>query len=478
MRRALEFLMYLAFSAAALPFAWLGVNDILYYRAHPDMLEVMDSAPEVLGVMAAIWVMGPALAAGAVLALYFLIAGPRAARVSSAVLTGMWLVPFLAIPATPARSFARLYWDGLPFVALSVLPWVCAGVRLANHDRRKLCILLACGMLFLLPGAVPGQTAQRTPVVTTPHFAFYSDFDTNLNDALIAAGLARKKDKPELFHAGDEASCFEKLVPSARAAWEGAVAYYAQIISPSGWMARQQFLIRMHLVGFGDERPAERDVEFLEIARSFRAAAAPAYRACRWAMQDDKNRAWIADVQKKLGVDEERVAARVEQLYQKPWKVLPILVDVVETVDWSGANTSWSDSGQGNVLIANSPQGAAGFEVLIHEASHVLMDRSDPVRQALERAAKAAAFSLPDDLWHVVLFYTTGEAVRGVLDGSGPSGYTPMLYELFKGGSWVQYREALEQTWRPYVDGKRSLDAAATDLIAALRPEGSTKQGH
>jgi pimeloyl-ACP methyl ester carboxylesterase len=54
----------------------------------------------------------------------------------------------------------------------------------------------------------------------------------------------------------------------------------------------------------------------------------------------------------------------VEQLYQKRWKSVPILVDVVETVNWSGANTSWSDAGQGDVLISNSPQGTAAFEVL------------------------------------------------------------------------------------------------------------------
>jgi hypothetical protein len=55
--------------------------------------------------------------------------------------------------------------------------------------------------------------------------------------------------------------------------------------------------------------------------------------------------------------------------------MLPILVDVVETVNWSGATTSWSDAGQGDILISNPPQGTAAFEVLFHEASHLLLDR-------------------------------------------------------------------------------------------------------
>jgi hypothetical protein len=121
--------------------------------------------------------------------------------------------------------------------------------------------------------------------VTTSHFAIFSDFDTNLNAALIAAGLARKNGKSGVFHAGAGASCFDKLPPSARAAWDRAVDYYAEIISPVPFTARQQFLLRMQLVGFDAEWRAGEAVEFVEIARSFRAVAKPAYDACRWKVQ-------------------------------------------------------------------------------------------------------------------------------------------------------------------------------------------------
>lgn len=330
-------------------------------------------------------------------------------------------------------------------------------------------VTLGCWILLALPNASLGQAAQRIPVVATPHFAFYSDFDTNLNDALIAAGLARRNKKPELFHSGAEVACFDKLPPSARAAWNGAVDYYAQIISPVEWNARQQFLIRMELVGFDADEKAAEAVQFVEIARSFRAAAAPAYKACRWTAQDADNRRWIEEIQPRLAADEQKVAIRLEQLYKKRWATLPILVDVVETVSWSGANTSWSESGQGDVLIARSPGGAAAFETLFHEASHVLMDRGAPMRQALESAAQAVDFKLPSDLWHVVLFYTTGEAVRPILEEHGSPGYIPMIYEIFARGTWVEYRQAVENSWRPYIDGKRSLAEAAESLIAALR---------
>ena len=100
------------------------------------------------------------------------------------------------------------------------------------------------------------------------------------------------------------------------------------------------------------------------------------------------------------------------------------------------------------------------------------MDRSDPLRQALDKAASAVDFRLPGDLWHVVLFYTTGEAVRGILHDGGKPEYTPMVYAIFDRGTWGDYRKALESAWRPYIDGERTFTEAAASLIEALRRAG------
>jgi hypothetical protein len=327
---------------------------------------------------------------------------------------------------------------------------------------------LATWLLLAFIDGHAGQAAPRPAVLTTARFAFFSDFETNLNDALTAAGLARKKSGQELFRAGAEAACFGALPPSRRAAWNAAVDYYAQIVSPVSFAAREQFSTRMQLAGFGENPADAADAELVATSRSFRSVAGPAYRACRWDAQDVQNRQWIAELQPRLAAHEEALAARLEALYQKGWKTLPILVDVVETVDWSGANTGWSDAGQGHVLISSTVHGAAAFETVFHEASHVLMDRRDPVRRALDEAAQAAGVRLPGDLWHVVLFYTTGEVVRRGLAERGEPGYTPMLYEIYERGTWAEYRAVLEQHWGPCVDGKRSLAEAAASLVSAL----------
>ena len=344
---------------------------------------------------------------------------------------------------------------------------------MTRHSYLQAGVVLALGALLFAPGASFGQARERTAVATTPHFAFYSDFATNLNDALIAAGLARKRGEPELFHSGADVACFRDLPPSARAAWERAVDYYAEIISPGRFGDRQQYLVRMHLAGFDEESrddPGAR--QFIDIADAFQAAATPAYEACRWSAQDAANRRWIEELNPRLAAHEQRIAQRLEELYQKPWNGLLIPIDVVETVDWSGANTMIRSPAGGYIVISILYQGPAALEGVFHEASHLLMDRGDPLPKALADAARAANRPLPRDLWHVVLFYTTGEAVRRILAQAGEPEYTPMVVEIFdRSKEWGRYRQAIESTWPAYLDGKRTLPEAAADLLQAIPEE-------
>jgi hypothetical protein len=52
--------------------------------------------------------------------------------------------------------------------------------------------LAFAGMAAALTLFAPLAGARDEPVASTPHFTFYSDFNANLNDALIAAGAARR----------------------------------------------------------------------------------------------------------------------------------------------------------------------------------------------------------------------------------------------------------------------------------------------
>lgn len=344
------------------------------------------------------------------------------------------------------------------------------------HSLHRAPLVLALGTLLTAPSAGLGDEQERIPIATTPHFAFYSDFAVNLNDALIAAGEARRRERPELFHSGPERDCFGELPVAERAAWDRAVDYYAEIVSPSGTMGREQGLVRLSLIGIPDPEHVE-DRRLIAIITGLHAVAAPAYETCRWVTQEAQNQRWIEELSGRLAIHEKTIAAKLAELYDKPWHGLPISVDVVETVDRTGGNTKHLRPAGGHTLITSSApgyQGHGALEMVFHEASHLLMTQNDPVWRALDEAAEALDQPTPEDLWHVVLFYTTGETVRRVLEEAGESGYTPVVYEIFeRGGSWAGYRDAIESIWPTYLDGERTLSDAAADLIqATVSPNG------
>lgn len=338
-----------------------------------------------------------------------------------------------------------------------------------RHSLPAVGIVVGLGMALLGPKVVLAEDERRALVATTPHFAFHSDLATNLNDALVVAGSARNDGEPELFHTGsEEGSCFAELPPSARAGWDLAVDYYARIISPVSWLKRQQFLLRVDLAGFDDEVDA-RARGFVGIARGLRAAATPAYEACRWSAQDAENRHWIDALAPRLATHEAAIARRLEELYQVPWHGLPIRVDVVATAPVQGANSLISPP---HILVSSSIEEGDALEIVHHEASHTLMSRHDPVRQAFAEAARELELRVPGDLWHVVLFYTTGEAVRRSLEEAGQPDYTPFIYahDLWE-GRWGRYRRAIEENWPAYLDGQRTLSKAAAALLRGIAAE-------
>lgn len=307
---------------------------------------------------------------------------------------------------------------------------------------------------------------------TTAHFAFHSDFVTNLNDALIAAGTARRFGRPELFRSGPEVECFEALPAAARDGWARAVDYYTETVVPSGNFGREQGLLRHQLAVLERREPGDEDLRFLETAGALRAEAAPAYESCRWAAQDRENRRWIEQLLPLLAAHGEAIGRRLDELYQTPLHGLPLPVDVVPAALPTGASSIILEPEGGHILVSSldeGNQGLAALELVFHEASHIVVARwrDDPLPTAIDEAAEALDLTPPDDLWHVLMFYTTGEAVRRILEDAGEPGYTPYLYRGLFERAWPELQEPIERAWPAYMDGEKTLLEATTEVLRA-----------
>ena len=267
-----------------------------------------------------------------------------------------------------------------------------------------------------------------------------------------------------------------ELLPAEQAAWESARAYYAaQMVGRNLLFNRDLVLIKNRLA----ELEAEPDLAKSGLRPELVAAleqAAPVYRAHWWPAHDQQNREWIAAVAPLVRQKGRRLAEGLAAIYRAEWPAGRIRVDVAHDADSAGAYTTLDPL---RVTLSSNDldiQSRGAFEVLFHEASHAL---ASGVNEAIARECRRLGKPIPRELWHALLFYTTGEVVRRALvdfpadsGGSLPmagNNYTPYAYRvgLYNRG-WQNYRRLLERYWQSYLDGRTDFDSALARLVSAL----------
>lgn len=323
---------------------------------------------------------------------------------------------------------------------------------------------LALLCMVALPAISASAVAGTERVTQAAGLVFYSAFWPNLHHTLYAATWARRPHTSGRPLAGLLPEPLEgTLTADERAAWESAISYYEHELADRNLLFDEEMTaIKSALSAAGETLP---EAGLPPGLREVLLKAAPVYGRYWWRMHDRANRAWIADVAQRVATLAPQVTPRLTQVMQTPWFVHPVRIDVVRVGNSQGGYTSIDPDV--HITLSSSDendQGWAGAEIVFHEASHALIF---PVTERIRAAAKASG-KQARDLWHVVLFWTTGEVVRQALEGRKIT-YTPYIYTtgLFQ-RAWPQFQKPIEREWAPYVDGKISLDEAVQRLIAAI----------
>jgi len=311
---------------------------------------------------------------------------------------------------------------------------------------------------------------------TSSVFEFHSGFWINLHDFLYhqarisARQLAGGSDKaagtaPGLADTGS-------LTPEQQRTWTSVLDYYRKT-----WIGRdllfdeEMVRVKNRLV----ESEAAADLKRSELQPELVAAlerAAPIYRARWWAEQDRANHSWIGAVTPLVNRFGDTLVGQLTTAYRAKWPGPRIRVDVVKYASWAGAYTTLDPV---HITVSSTDprtQGLVALETLFHEASHAMVGRSfGAVSEGLAREGRAQNKTIPNDLWHAIIFYTTGEIVRRTLAKNGAADYSPYAYRnglYARAPSWQKYRSALEQHWQPYLDGKTDFNGAIANLVSAL----------
>jgi len=206
-------------------------------------------------------------------------------------------------------------------------------------------------------------------------------------------------------------------------------------------------------------------------------ATALVYRKHFWPDHDRANRRWIQRVAPLVIEQGVGLSERLADIYQTRWPREKIRVDVCAFANWAGAYTTLDPLRVTISSLDSRNQDNEALEVLFHEASHGI---AASVEEAIIRECRQRDKPIPRDLWHALIFYTTGEVVRPVLAGSNPpagsqnsgdgeGSYTPYALRegLYQRG-WQEYYSLLQRFWQPYLEGRATYDDAIARMVSAL----------
>jgi hypothetical protein len=381
------------------------------------------------------------------------------------------------------------------------------------------CIATKClPILFLAVGLLPSPVIAAAPQVDAvygplPVFELHSGFWINLHHRLyeearqqrnaVPAGAAKspKTGKPTLQIAPGSTVV---LNASEQRAWENAVSYYAANYADKDLLFSTELVLLKNQLGdfetcdeLSGAKKKSCDAGLPANLTKILEAAAPVYRAHRWPADDRANRAWIKRVAPLVREQGVGLSHRLADIYQTRWPTEKIRVDVSAAANAAGAYTTLDPL---RVTIASTDarnQGGAALEVLFHEASHGI---ATPVEVAIVRECRQRDKPIPRDLWHALIFYTTGEVIKPLMDQeadapendaaqngakadpsstsstaeansrySQDSEYTPYAKRegLYQRG-WEGYLSLLTRYWQPYLQGRTTFDDAIAHMVSAL----------
>ena len=332
-------------------------------------------------------------------------------------------------------------------------------------------LLLICLLPLFCPPIASSQ--DEVPASPLPVFEFHSGFWLNLHHTLYRQARLQRSANSAVAN-----SAMSNLSPAELRAWSAAIAFYGKTYADQDLtVSLGMILIKNQLGDFetcedlAGVRKKSCDAGLPAKLTEILNTAAPVYRAHLWPEHDRANRRWIAAVAplvRRNGVD---LSHRLAEIYQTNWPKERIRVDVTSYASSTGAYTTLDPL---RVTVSSTDarnQSAEALEVLFHEASHGI---ADSVQDAIFRECRQREKPIPRDLWHALLFYTTGEVIRplsfsGSDTNGSRSGYVPYAVRegLYKRG-WENYLRVLTQYWQPYLDGSVTFDDSIAHMVSSL----------
>ena len=293
-------------------------------------------------------------------------------------------------------------------------------------------------------------------LLATPAFAerwdMQSNFWVSLHHTLLDAAQNGKKTE-------------ESLPAAERTAWTNSVlAYRNRFGDRIPWENEELTRINDTLSSTGE---MIKEGLHEDVAKAL-LQAAPIYRRLYWPLDDRSNKFWISTAEGLLRDAGEDLALAHGRAFGVVYPA-KIRVDVTPYAGPLGAYTTEANGFIHTTISSRDPnfQSFAALEMLLHEGAHGVMN---PATGAIGMQINALALEkrilVPRQLWHAILFYTSGELTKRALRERGVVDYVPYAYK--KGmydRAFTGLRQPLESFWQSYLDGQITREAAVQAIV-------------
>jgi hypothetical protein len=350
------------------------------------------------------------------------------------------------------------------------------------------------GLALLVPFSSEAKQEVDSVYGPLPVFEFHSGFWLNLHHFLYHEAKVREAARASADTTSKNAGPPFRQTPASQPAltppeqriWDAAIAFYIANYAHKDLLVNIDLILLKNQLGDFedcDELTGKKhqvcDAGLPGKIGPVLESVAPIYRSHWWGNQDRANRRWVARVAPLIREQGVGLSERLADIYQSKWPKEKIRVEVSAYANTGGAYTTLDPL---RVTIASTDarnQGPEALEVLFHEASH---DIARPVETAITRECRQRDKPIPRDLWHALIFFTTGEVLRPVIqeaskDSPNPEPNAPPkpkaypipfdLREKLTQRGWDDYLRLLTLYWQPYLDGKVTFEDAIAHLVSA-----------
>ncbi|MBL7911694.1 MAG: hypothetical protein JNJ41_11615 [Bacteroidia bacterium] len=201
--------------------------------------------------------------------------------------------------------------------------------------------------------------------------------------------------------------------------------------------------------------------EAFEVLKKFQ----PYFTKLYWPVIDSTNKAWLNTYKDQIIKMETTIIPELERIYQTKLPAEKVRVDLTCYATWAGAYSFKNAFEHIIYSTANKAnQGDLAAEVVFHEASHFLVDK---LSDQIFLFAKDKEVKKLVNVWHNVLFYTTGYVVEKHYKSQWKK-FEPYYVQMKFEEKFPDFKVTVagcKLYWNDYMEGKIAFDEALKKIV-------------